>query len=70
MSLKSTGKKFGIKEVYLAAYNVAQLAGCASAAYLTIHGAIQSSREDATYTSAGRAVRASQELLTYLYPSG
>ncbi|CAL5223062.1 g5520 [Coccomyxa viridis] len=60
MSPKSTEKKVGGKEIYLAAYNVAQLAGWASAAYLTIHGATHSSRGDAVYSSAGRVVRLCQ----------
>jgi len=53
---KSSGP--GLREVYLAAYNTAQLAGWTTAAYLTLHGTVRSDGGTSVYSSAGSIVSA------------
>ena len=48
----------GAKQLYLAVYNTAQLAGWGSAAYLTLHAAVKHGGGDIVYRSAGRIVGA------------
>jgi hypothetical protein len=56
MKIKSTRPPPGVKEVYLAAYNLVQLLGWACAAYLTVHAAAQHDGKKSVYSQAGRLV--------------
>lgn len=56
MRTKSTRPPPGVKQVYLAAYNLVQLLGWACAAYLTVHAAAQHDGQKSVYSQAGRLV--------------
>ena len=56
MSKSTTKGGLGAKQLYLAAYNTAQLAGWGSAAYLTLHAVAKHEGGDSVYRMAGRMV--------------